>query len=316
VYNRATTVLDALQSVVRQSVLPRRLVVVDDGSNDATPDAITRWMKQVRNVETCLITQPNAGPSVARNRGSLLADDCKFIAFLDSDDLWPTDFIERMTAQMKPAPQAVAATCNMRYVHVGGHTPAFLQSLPDRSSEGIARNPSEWLMLNTGGITPATMVRLTALRQVGGYDANLRYGEDLILYLKLSRLGPWLHVAGEPVTIRYGVASARGEEGHLQLTERPWKVEGLCALSAFINDFHRHGGRHPSRAVAQKISFYCECAARQLAGHKRYGEALRAYQRALAWRPTNPKLWVRVARATSGMARRKLSGIRPMSAGT
>ena len=82
-YNRLRFLTEALASVFGQSRRPDEIIVVDDGSNDGTAEAMARLTDQgVRYVR-----QQNAGPSAARNRGMREATS-EWIAFLDSDDLW------------------------------------------------------------------------------------------------------------------------------------------------------------------------------------------------------------------------------------
>ena len=94
VFNRCRVVLEALDSIAAQTRPPTKLIVVDDGSTDDTVEHIERWLSSRQlPFESRLIRQSNAGPSAARNRGAAEADECDLLAFLDSDDLWPTDEI-------------------------------------------------------------------------------------------------------------------------------------------------------------------------------------------------------------------------------
>ncbi len=91
-YNRVTTVCRAIDSVLHQTYEAAEVLVVDDGSQDATRERVEAYGGAVR-----YIYQENAGPSAARNRG---AADTRFpwLAFLDSDDVWFPTYLERMAA--------------------------------------------------------------------------------------------------------------------------------------------------------------------------------------------------------------------------
>lgn len=91
-YNRAEHVMGAVRSALDQSRPPAELIVVDDGSTDETPDLFAEVEAPVRYVR-----QENAGVSAARNRGVREATG-DWIAFLDSDDRWHPDKIERQLA--------------------------------------------------------------------------------------------------------------------------------------------------------------------------------------------------------------------------
>jgi glycosyltransferase involved in cell wall biosynthesis len=81
-FNRATVLRDALESVVRQDVPHVETIVVDDGSTDGTAAVVASWPQAVHYVR-----QPHRGAAAARNAGVARATG-RFIAFLDSDDVW------------------------------------------------------------------------------------------------------------------------------------------------------------------------------------------------------------------------------------
>lgn len=84
-YNAADYLKQALRSALDQTHGSLQLIVVDDGSTDATADVVVQFGS---NVE--LISQPHSGPAAARNRG-IAAARGEFVAFLDADDLWCKD---------------------------------------------------------------------------------------------------------------------------------------------------------------------------------------------------------------------------------
>jgi glycosyltransferase involved in cell wall biosynthesis len=81
-YNRGWIVQEAVDSVLAQDFSDYELIVVDDGSDDNTPEILKAYGRQIT-----ILHQPNKGVSAARNRG-IAAAAGRFIAFLDSDDLW------------------------------------------------------------------------------------------------------------------------------------------------------------------------------------------------------------------------------------
>ena len=85
VYNRASLLVDAVDSVINQTYRPIEIIIVDDGSTDETPNVIAdlfrRWPHLVK-----VVRQANAGPGPARQHGLELATG-DFVQFLDSDDL-------------------------------------------------------------------------------------------------------------------------------------------------------------------------------------------------------------------------------------
>ena len=84
---------EAIESVLAQTSPPSEVLVVDDGSRDRTAAIATRY--EDRDVR--LFRQQNCGAGAARNRGVALTS-APLLAFLDADDLWPCDHLERLLA--------------------------------------------------------------------------------------------------------------------------------------------------------------------------------------------------------------------------
>jgi glycosyltransferase involved in cell wall biosynthesis len=93
-YNRSHTLRRALDSVNNQTVRPSEICVVDDGSTDETEQLLSRHYPQVNYVY-----QSNAGVSSARNAGVALTKG-HWLAFLDSDDEWMPNKLERQLQEI------------------------------------------------------------------------------------------------------------------------------------------------------------------------------------------------------------------------
>jgi glycosyltransferase involved in cell wall biosynthesis len=98
-FNRLELLLQALHSVVRQTRPPDEIWVIDDGSTDDTQCQVAAEFPAVK-----LLFQPNRGVSAARNLGILRAAG-EWLAFLDSDDLWKREKIERQLAALQRFPE-------------------------------------------------------------------------------------------------------------------------------------------------------------------------------------------------------------------
>ena len=94
-YKAAATIAAALRSIRDQTVRVHEVIVVDDGSPDDTAELVARDFSEVR-----LLRQPNAGPAVARNNGAQAATG-DWLAFLDADDVWLADKLERQLSEHK-----------------------------------------------------------------------------------------------------------------------------------------------------------------------------------------------------------------------
>ena len=100
VYNGARFLAEALESILAQTLRPTEIIVVDDGSTDATP-AVGRAYSQ----HVFYVRQPNAGPASARNLGIGFATG-SFLSFLDADDLWHADKLARQMHALESNPTA------------------------------------------------------------------------------------------------------------------------------------------------------------------------------------------------------------------
>lgn len=98
-YNGERYISEALDSVLVQTYLPIEIIVADDGSTDETAAIAAGYGERVR-----LVSQPTAGPAATRNLG-LNAAAGEFVAFLDADDLWRPEKLERQMKRFTELPE-------------------------------------------------------------------------------------------------------------------------------------------------------------------------------------------------------------------
>ncbi len=117
-YNSAAFIAEAMQSVLAQTWEDLELIVVDDGSRDETPAIAARIA--AADPRVTLIEQPNSGrPSAARNTGLARARG-RYLAFLDSDDVWFPDRVARMIAGLEAHPHWLAVFHDLKLVAEDG----------------------------------------------------------------------------------------------------------------------------------------------------------------------------------------------------
>jgi glycosyltransferase involved in cell wall biosynthesis len=193
VYNRRLKLIATLEAVAAQSSLPTILIVVDDGSTDGTAETARTWLSQNAPFQWMVVRQEmNAGVSVARNAGFDHIGELPFVCFLDSDDLWPPDFIAeglRALEENKPAIAAVADRVKRR-----GSKTRRVQNL-----RSVAIDPLLWVICNDGGILSCSMIRSSAAREAGLFAPGMFVSEDADFLLRLFLLGGAAHSKAGPV---------------------------------------------------------------------------------------------------------------------
>src|SRR3989344_2440298 len=112
-YNRKSIVVEAIRSVFKQEPRNYEVIVVDDGSSDGTED----YLKSL-DLPIKIIRKENGGVSSARNAGIKVAQG-KYVAFLDSDDLWLPGILENQLAYLQSHPE-IPLVYTDQYIEVDG----------------------------------------------------------------------------------------------------------------------------------------------------------------------------------------------------
>lgn len=282
-FNRPRLLPEALGSIARQSHLPQRIVIVDDGSTDETFQVAQSWSQgQAPNLDIRVIRQPHQGQSTARNAGVEALDGIDLVAFLDSDDLWPADYLLRMVRMMEMRPDAIAASSDvLRQDTDNGRSK--LHRFPE-----IERDTTARMIRGELPGCPITTIRTAAFRAAGGFDPSLPCAEDYHLFLRLSLRGLWVHVEGEPVVARSHDIARKSEAAHTSREGALARIVQARMLEHFIareggaaklanQDWRRRvarmwyrAGQHLlSRAARPEASFAFAQARRLQPGHLR-----------------------------------------------
>ncbi|MDO3385235.1 glycosyltransferase family 2 protein [Gilvimarinus sp. SDUM040013] len=93
-YNAGATIANAIESVVRQNFMDWQLVVVDDASADNTAEIINKYVSADSRISYIRLNENSGSPAIARNKGLEYARG-EYIAFLDADDVWLTQKLQR-----------------------------------------------------------------------------------------------------------------------------------------------------------------------------------------------------------------------------
>jgi glycosyltransferase involved in cell wall biosynthesis len=182
VFNGAGMLEGAVESIEAQDYGPIEIVVVDDGSTDATPEAAALLGNRIRYMR-----QVNGGPSAARNRGLAEARG-DLIAFLDVDDRWPEGKLATQAARLASQPELQVVGGRIRYVGEGHPGARPVQLGKDETISHVHLG--------------AALFRRSAFDVVGTFDETLRYSEDLDWFLR-AREARLPIIILEEVTLEY-----------------------------------------------------------------------------------------------------------------
>jgi cellulose synthase/poly-beta-1,6-N-acetylglucosamine synthase-like glycosyltransferase len=175
-YNVASYLQRALNSVFAQTFSNFHIYAVDDGSTDGTLSVLEA------NAPRCsFVSQSRCGPAAARNRAIHMSNS-PFIAFLDADDEWLPQKLERQIALMKQDPTLglVCSACLVRAL--SGKTHVISSPPPVRGPGRLFHH----LARNCFVFAPTVVVRRPCLEEVGYFNESLAVCEDFNLWLRIA----------------------------------------------------------------------------------------------------------------------------------
>ena len=200
-YNRAYIIREALESVLAQTYRDFEILVVDDGSSDRTREIVESYKSdKIRYIRH----DHNRGCSAACNTGIKEAEGAA-VAFLDSDDTWMPEYLERQASLLCRHPEVGVVFCNTEIRDPSGATP-FLMSLMRVFPELVRTNPKAaehilsarqmyLCLLEEVPIKPtAAVIRREIFDRVGLFDEAWPSGTDWDLFLRISRVASFGYV--------------------------------------------------------------------------------------------------------------------------
>lgn len=177
VHNGEHTIAETIQSVLNQTISDIELIIINDGSTDNTLDIIHNFQDSRISVHSI----SNSGPSVARNKGIEVAR-CKYLSFIDADDLWINNKLEKQLDIIQQLPEVEIVYCWTMFIDENG---VILHPLKPLKFEGDVYE--NILVNNFIGSGSNILVSKEALQLVGKFDATLTYAEEWDLLIRLSK---------------------------------------------------------------------------------------------------------------------------------
>lgn len=180
----------ALAGVEAQTQPPDQIVLVDDGSEDATLEKLNEVRRLAPDVVQ-VISQPRRGLAAARN-SALKATNCTWQIILDADDVPQPDLLQRMAAFVERHPQTALAFCRVRYVDKSLNPKGLVSPWP---GERLAF--TDFLHANPMHSTSGTIIDRRKALAAGGFDENLTAMADVDMAIRLGQAGGQLCAVNE-----------------------------------------------------------------------------------------------------------------------
>ena len=190
-YNSMKHFKETIESVLNQTLLPDEILVNDDASTDGTPDFAESYGPPVR-----VFRRANQRQSASRNFAATQTQ-CEWLAFLDHDDLWEPNKLERQIEELDRNPGAdLCYTARATLVEEDGISrPDKVFAVPP--ADDILRA----LYINTTFMPGSVLIRRTTYLAFGGFNPSITLVEDWDLWLRLIHSGVKFAACREPLLL-------------------------------------------------------------------------------------------------------------------
>lgn len=175
-YNYGKYLERCLNSILAQTYKDYEIFIINDGSTDNTDEVVAPY---INNPNLKYIKQENAGQTVAKNNGISHASG-EYIAFLDADDLWEKDKLEKQIILFNAPKVGVVYS---GFTQIGENDETTYIFVPSLKHRGKIR---EQLLFNNFICFSSSIIRRSVLDEIGHFDESLAMGIDWDLWLRVS----------------------------------------------------------------------------------------------------------------------------------
>ncbi len=199
-YNDGQYIMEALQSLYKQTLLPEKIIIVDDGSNIDTKKIV----RTINHSLVQVIHQENKGVSAARNL-AISITETDYIANLDADDFYEPTFIEKAVRELNQNKEIKAVSSYCR-IFQKTKTVEIVKPLGGKLKDFIVINNSR----------ASAVFRKNSWESVGGFDEAMREGyEDWEFWIAILKKGGEIHILQE-VLSHYRIKAVSRDQNALQ----------------------------------------------------------------------------------------------------
>lgn len=234
-HNRSWIIEKAINSVLKQTMSDFELIIVDDASTDDTVAKIKQL--QDKRIVLHALTE-NKGQSIARNEGLKIAQG-EIIAYLDSDNVWYTNYLEVMLSELTP--NYVLAYASQNVLLCGGNKENL--QIIGRQVRDYPYNPDGLTRGNFIDIN-CTVHRKNILDEIGMFDENLKTNEDWDLFARIA--------IKHPFQIKH-VSQVLGEYYFFLRNTASTVENGILSDDWLLEHFNVHQPTGDDKVVTDKI---------------------------------------------------------------
>jgi glycosyltransferase involved in cell wall biosynthesis len=200
-FNRTKFLKLAIESAFAQTYDDWEIIVADDGSDEET----RQYLRSVAGPRVRVVWLSHSGnPSLVRNAAAAVASG-RYLAFLDSDDEWAPEKLQRQLAALGERPRSRWSYTACRHIDESGRLIPKKRVSPSPAPEGWIFK--QLLTLQIGIAMPTVVTQRDLFDEAGGFDEQQRFGEFHDLCLRLA-------LKGEVVVVREPLCSVRTHHDH------------------------------------------------------------------------------------------------------
>lgn len=274
-WNASETITDAVNCAWQQTGCTVEIIVIDDESSDDTPDILAGLGDRIRWKRF-----PNGGPGQSRNRAAAMAQG-RWLAFLDSDDLWAP---EKLAKQLKAASESKASVVYTNTRNFGDNLPVKETRLTEKQC--LSGDVFESLLLDNFVTLSGLMVRRDVFEQVDGFTETIKGTEDWDLLLRLAETETFA-VVPEPVTLYRWRGASLSKQHDLMLKARRETIE-RALLSPRGRQLPARFKRNVWANLWSTAAWFAESGCKK--------RAISWYLKSLRWQPLQPGVCKGIAR--------------------
>lgn len=274
-FNRASMVVETIDSVLNQTYKDFEIIVVDDGSTDDTTETLRPYFDRIKYLK-----QSNQGHAAARNAGFKVALG-ELIAQGDSDDLWFPEKLEKQVKYLNEHPD-VDMVCG-NGIFFGDPKVEGKKVIPDKRAiplerEGVSLRS---IFMKSSIRTPTIIAKRHVFKGVGGFDPNFKICVDLDFAFRVL-------MKYKVVFMNEPLFKLRRHEGHLGGDSERRTLFNIKAIEKLLREYPEARALIGQDNINRRLAYRYYRLGRIYRKKKRRSDALVAFKKALSYRPFYP----------------------------